>query len=94
MDYAIIEIGGKQEKVKKGTKLTVNNLNLKQNEKIEFPVLFRSNENKGSNKKSIGKVIKQTKSKKIKILKFKNKSRYHKKTGHRQPLTVVEIIDI
>lgn len=44
--------------------------------------------------KVIGKVIKQDKFDKVLIFKYKAKTRYRKKTGHRQPFTEVEIAKI
>ena len=39
-------------------------------------------------------IVEQTKGPKIRIHKFKNKTRYHKRQGHRQKLTVVKITGI
>jgi large subunit ribosomal protein L21 len=41
-----------------------------------------------------GKVVGQTKGPKIRIHKFKNKTGYHKRQGHRQKLTQVEVTGI
>ncbi|MDT7593224.1 MAG: large subunit ribosomal protein, partial [Pseudonocardiales bacterium] len=41
-----------------------------------------------------GKVVEQTKGPKIRIHKFKNKTGYHKRQGHRQKLTRVEVTGI
>jgi large subunit ribosomal protein L21 len=40
------------------------------------------------------KVVEQTKGPKIRIHKFKNKTGYHKRQGHRQPLTRVQVTEI
>jgi len=39
-------------------------------------------------------VLNQGKAKKVVIVKYKAKARYHKKTGHRQPYTEIEITNI
>ena len=44
--------------------------------------------------KVVAKILKQDKAKKIIVLKYKPKSRYKKKTGHRQPFTEIEILKI
>ena len=44
--------------------------------------------------KVIGKVLKQGKSKKVIVFKYKAKKRYKKKKGHRQPFTEIEILKI
>jgi large subunit ribosomal protein L21 len=41
-----------------------------------------------------GKVVAQVKGPKIRIHKFKNKTGYHKRQGHRQQLTRVEVTGI
>ena len=41
-----------------------------------------------------GTVVEQTKGRKIRIHKFKNKTGYHKRQGHRQKLTRVEVTGI
>ena len=41
-----------------------------------------------------GEIVEQTKGPKIRIHKFKNKTGYHKRQGHRQKLTVVKITGI
>jgi large subunit ribosomal protein L21 len=41
-----------------------------------------------------GKVVGQTKGPKIRIHKFRNKTGYHKRQGHRQPLTRLEVTGI
>ncbi len=42
----------------------------------------------------LGKIIEQGKNKKVSVVKFKNKTRYKKNVGHRQPYTKVEITKI
>ena len=41
-----------------------------------------------------GEVVAHTKGPKIRIHKFKNKTGYHKRQGHRQPLTQVQVTSI
>jgi large subunit ribosomal protein L21 len=41
-----------------------------------------------------GEVVAHTKGPKIRIHKFKNKTGYHKRQGHRQPLTQVKVTGI
>ena len=44
--------------------------------------------------KVVGKILKQGKSKKVIVFKYKAKTRYKVKKGHRQPFTEVEIVKI
>ena len=41
-----------------------------------------------------GEILEHTKGPKIRIHKFKNKTGYHKRQGHRQPLTVLKVTGI
>jgi large subunit ribosomal protein L21 len=102
ISYAIIDVQGKNEKVfAPGEKLFVNHINNfdTKSKTVKLPVLFYTDgENsfvdKLDNVFVNAKVLGSAKSKKIKIVKFKNKTRYHKHTGHRQELSVLEITDI
>ena len=61
---------------------------LEKNKKVEIGTPFLKEV------KVIGKVLKQGKGKKVIAFKYKAKTRYHKKKGHRQPFTEVEILNI
>ncbi len=61
---------------------------LEKNKKVEIGTPFVKEA------KVIGKVLGQGKAKKVIIFKYKAKKRYHKKAGHRQPFTEVEIVKI
>jgi large subunit ribosomal protein L21 len=88
MDLAIIETGGKQYKVKPGQELEIELISgKKENDSLEFADLL-------SRKKVLAKVIKQVKGPKIHIFKFKNKTRYRRKIGHRQNYLRIKIEEI
>lgn len=96
--YAVIETGGKQIRVSKGDSIFVEKLDVKEGEKVTFDkVLLVSGENFKvgtpyvSNASVVAKVEKQAKAKKIIVFKYKNKTTYRKKQGHRQPYTKVTI---
>lgn len=98
MKYAVIRTGGKQYRVSEGQKVKIEKLTQTKDQTIEFDdVLLVVDDSKveiGSPKvktKVFGKVVDQIKAKKIDIFKYKAKTGYHKKTGHRQKLTIVEI---
>lgn len=101
--YAIIEVAGKQYKVEKGLKVYVDKLKTENKKTIEIDkVLFLKE--KDDVKIGVpyieGAVVKATvleqevKDKKVIVYKFKNKTGYHKKQGHRQKYTMLEIKDI
>ena len=99
--YAVIETGGKQIKVSKGDSVFVEKLDVKEGDKVVFDkVLLVGGESSkvGSpylaNATVTAKVEKQGKAKKIVVFKYKNKTTYRKKQGHRQPYTKVIIEEI
>lgn len=99
---AIIKTGGKQYKVKKGDKLKVEKLNKKEGSEITLNEVLLISEAKKTeigqpkvkNAKVTAKILRQGKAKKIEVIKYKNKTRYRKKIGHRQNYTELEIIAI
>lgn len=95
--YAIIATGGKQYRVSEGDIIKVEKLDVEAGNTVTFDqVVAVSN---GSLK--VGKevasasvtatVMEQGKSKKVIVYKYKRKSGYHKKNGHRQAYTQVKI---
>ncbi|HEX3784012.1 MAG TPA: 50S ribosomal protein L21 [Pseudonocardiaceae bacterium] len=99
--YAIVKTGGKQYKVAVGDVVQVEKLEGKPGTEVSFPALLvvdgtdvtADAEALGSVSVT-GKVVEQTKGPKIRIHKFKNKTGYHKRQGHRQKLTRVEVTGI
>lgn len=102
MSYAIIQISGKQYKVSEGDKITVARLEAAEGETIKISdVLLTSNgtdvtvgEPLVSNAEVSIKVTEHSRAPKIRVVKYKSKSKYRKVTGHKQPQTVVEVIKI
>lgn len=101
-DFAVVKIGGGQYKVSKGDKLAVDKQGGEKGDKLSFDNVFFTSK-KG--KFAIGtpcvkgakievKILEQFRGKKIKILKFKAKSRYRRRMGHRQEYTRIEIVKI
>ena len=98
MKYAVIRTGGKQYKVSEGDKLKIEKLEVEPGKSFDFDeVLLTVNEDKVQIGKPIlsskvkATVVDQVKGEKISIFKYKAKTGYHKKTGHRQKLTLVQI---
>lgn len=100
--FAIIETGGKQYKITPNTILDIEKLDSQKGDKVTFDkVLLLSD----GDKVEIGnpylkdftleaEVTEQKKDKKIRILRFKAKSRYRRAQGHRQSLTSVKFSDL
>ncbi len=100
--FAIIRTGGKQYSVEKGTILKIEKLNQEVGAEIIFDdILLVDKDSKislgspnVSKAKVVAKVLSQGRGKKQIVFKYKNKTRYSVKNGHRQPYTEVEITDI
>ena len=100
--FAIIRTGGKQYSVEKGSVLKIEKLDKEEGSEIIFDdVLLLDNESgltvgtpTVAKAKVIAKVLSQGRGKKQIIFKYKNKTRYSVKNGHRQPYTEVEITNI
>lgn len=96
--YAIIATGGKQYKVAEGDIIYVEKLNEEAGKTVTFDNVIVVNNDKDilcgdkvANAKVTAEVISEGKSKKVVVYKYKRKTGYHKKQGHRQPYTKVEI---
>lgn len=100
--YAIIKTGGKQYRVQEGDSIFVEKLAADVDSEVVFDQVLAV-VNGGDVKvgapvvegaKVTAKVLEQGKQKKIRIFKYKAKSNYRKRQGHRQPFTKVEISKI
>ncbi|MDO4477693.1 MAG: 50S ribosomal protein L21 [Lachnospiraceae bacterium] len=98
--YAIIATGGKQYKVAEGDVIRVEKLGKEVGETVTFEdVLAVSNDGlkvgdavKGASVEAT--VLRNARAKKVIVYKYKAKSGYHKKNGHRQSYTAVKISKI
>lgn len=97
--YAIIKTGGKQYRVAEGDVITVEKLAAEANDSVTFDeVLTVVNDGdvkvgtpKVEGAKVTGTVLEQGKAKKILVFKYKAKSNYRRRQGHRQRFTKVRI---
>ena len=99
--YAVIVSGGKQYRVSQGDVIYVEKLDQEGDSKVSFDVLMLGSEEGVeigtptlAGAKVEGKVVAQVKGEKIIIFKYKSKKNYHRKAGHRQQYTKVEITSI
>lgn len=99
--YAIVKAGGRQEKVSVGDVVVVDKLAAEAGEQVNFqPVLVVDDNQVTADAKALAgisvtaQVVEDTKGPKIRIQKFKNKTGYVKRQGHRQKLTKVKITGI
>jgi len=102
IQLAVIRTGGKQYLVSPGEKIKIEKLNEKEGSEVIFNevlLLSKGNQIEIGNPlvegaKVRGKVLVQSRNKKTTTLKYKAKTRYKIKKGHRQPFTEIEITKI
>lgn len=96
--YAIIKTGGKQYVVEEGKVISIEKLDVEEGAEVTFDeVLLVSGDDvkigqpNVAGAKVTGKVLEHGKERKIRIFKYKAKSNYRRRQGHRQPFTKVKI---
>ena len=99
--YAIVRSGGQQQKVAVGDVIEIDKVANGVGESVTLPVLLlvdgeqvTSEADRLSGATVTAEVVAHTKGPKIRIHKFKNKTGYHKRQGHRQSLTQVKVTGI
>ena len=92
--YAIVKAGGRQEKVSVGDIVVVDRVSAKVGESLELPALLlvdgekvTTDAAKLAKVKVTAEVVRDEKGPKITILRYKNKTGYRRRQGHRQQLT-------
>ncbi|MDO8523869.1 MAG: 50S ribosomal protein L21 [bacterium] len=100
MNIAVVKTGGKQYLVKEGSVITIEKLlNAKKDGTVSFDSVLLTDDGSEthvgtpsvSGAKVSATVLEEGRGKKIVVVKYKAKSRYFKKRGHRQPFTKVKI---
>lgn len=99
--YAVIVTGGKQYKVTEGEVLSVEKLESKPGDKLNFePIMCAKEGNTVFGTPAVAgasvtaEVLAQGKDKKIMVFKYKAKKNVRKRQGHRQPYTQIRITGI
>lgn len=99
--YAIVKAGGRQEKVSVGDIVVVDRLKAGEGDSIELTALLlvdgekvTTDAAKLAKVKVTAEVVRDEKGPKITILKYKNKTGYRKRQGHRQKLTRLKVTGI
>ena len=96
--YAIIATGGKQYKVSEGDIITIEKLGVEAGEKVTFDQVLAVNNGEmiigtptvaGATVSAT--VMGEGRAKKVIVYKYKRKTGYHKKNGHRQSYTELKI---
>jgi large subunit ribosomal protein L21 len=98
--YAIVKTGGKQYRVERGQRLLVERLPEAEGASVALqPLMYRSDEavfdSEGlAQVKVTAKILAHERGEKLRVVKFKPKRGYKRRTGHRQELTRIEITEI
>ena len=100
MVYAIVKAGGHQEKVAVGSIIVVDRISGEAGDKVELEPIMLVDGDKvttaadGISAKVTAEIVRDEKGPKITIIKYKNKSGYRKRQGHRQKLTRLKVTGI
>ncbi|WP_347344941.1 50S ribosomal protein L21 [Microbacterium sp.] len=101
MVYAVVRAGGRQEKVQVGTVVVLDRQQAKVGETVELPAVLlvdgdavTTDADKLAKVTVTAEVLGEERGPKIVIQKFKNKTGYKKRQGHRQDLTRVKVTGI
>ena len=103
-EFAVIQTGGKQYKVSAGDVITIEKLpgEKKEGDSVTFDTVLLTDDGKETKigspslagAKVSGEVVVAGRARKVTVIKYKAKSRYFKKRGHRQPFLKVKINSI
>ncbi|KAB1641935.1 MULTISPECIES: 50S ribosomal protein L21 [Gulosibacter] len=101
MVFAVVRAGGRQEKVEVGSVVTMNRVVADDKGNVNLPAVLlvdgdkiTSDADKLAKVTVTAEVVEDLRGPKIRIQKYKNKTGYKKRQGHRQELTTVKITDI
>jgi large subunit ribosomal protein L21 len=98
--YAVIKAGGKQHKVKAGDVLEIELMHADGDTVTFQPLLVVDDDGKTHFGKEVAqavvtaKLLGEQKGDKVHVFKYKNKSGYARRQGHRQLMTLIEIADV
>ena len=99
--FAVVKTGGKQYKVSKDDKITVEKLEGDEGKSVDLDVLFTfDGKTAATDEKELGKasvtakILEHKRADKITIFKKKRRQNYRRKKGHKQHQTVIQITDI
>ena len=99
--YAIVRSGGRQHKVAVGDVLEIDRIDDAVGSSVSLtPVLLVDGETVTSDGRTLGsasvkaEVLAETKGPKIRVFKYKNKTGYRRRQGHRQRYTQVRVTGI
>jgi large subunit ribosomal protein L21 len=94
--FAVVKSGGKQYRVTEGQELVLDRLEGDVGDSVDLPVGFSVDEEGFDlgEKKARVEILDHLRGDKIHVYKYKPKKDYRKKTGHRQELTLVRVLEV
>jgi large subunit ribosomal protein L21 len=99
--YAVIKVGGKQERVTPGDVLEVEYMKVDPGSSVEFdPILVVDDDGKAhvgkelSKAKVVARLVGDKKGDKVRVFKYRPKSGYRRSQGHRQLMTLLEVEEV
>ena len=94
--FAVVKSGGKQYRVGEGQELVIDRLDGEVGDTVELPVGFSVDEGGFDlgEKNARVEILDHLRGGKIYVYKYKPKKNYRKKTGHRQELTRVRVLEV
>jgi large subunit ribosomal protein L21 len=94
--FAVVKSGGKQYRVREGQELVVDRLQGDVGDSVDLPVGLSVDEEGFDlgEKKARVEILDHLRGDKIHVYKYKPKKDYKKKTGHRQELTLVRVLEV
>src|ERR687897_3367859 len=94
--FAVVKSGGKQYRVEEGQELVIDRLDGEVGDTVVLPVGFSADEGGFDlgEKNARVEILDHLRGDKIHVYKYKPKKDYRKKTGHRQELTRIRILEV
>ncbi len=94
--FAVVKTGGKQYRVREGEELVVDRVNGEVGDSVELPVALVADDGglDLTGRTAKVEVLEHLRGEKIHVYKYKPKKDYRKKTGHRQELTRIKVLEV
>lgn len=94
--FAVVKSGGRQYKVSEDQELVVDRISGEVGERVDLPVSFSANDENFdlSERTAKAEILEHFRGDKIHIYKYKPKKDSRKKTGHRQELTRIKVLEV
>lgn len=94
--FAVVSSGGKQYRVTQGQELVVDRLRGEVGESVELPAAFVVDDEGFDlgGRTARAEILEHLRGEKIHVYKYKAKKDYRKKTGHRQEMTRIRVLEV